>query len=111
MAYDEVLAGRLRAALSGIAGVSEKKMFGGLGFMVDGHMAVAASGKGGLMLRADPEAEGALLDRDGIEPMVMRGRPMSGWLRVADEAIADDAVLAELVDGALAWVRTLPPKT
>lgn len=110
MAYDEALADRLRDLLVDEPGVSEKKMFGGLGFMVDGHMAVAAMGKGGLMVRPDPESEQRLLEREGVGPMEMRGRPMTGWLLVPAPFDLDDEVLAEMVEISVAHVRTLPPK-
>jgi hypothetical protein len=94
MAYDKQLAERTRAVLADMGlPFEEKKMFGGLAFLVNGHMAVAASGHGGLLVRADP-AEGERLIRAGkAEPMEMRGRPLSGWLRVGavDPAGADPA--------------------
>lgn len=110
MAYDEGFAERVRALLDGEAGVTEKTMFGGLCFLVDGRMAVAVSGRDLMMLRADPETEDQLLERDGVEQTVMRGRPMRGWLDVGSELTDDDATLRELVEGAVAHVRTLPPK-
>ena len=110
MAYDEVLAERLRFVLEGEPGLSEKKMFGGLAFLVDGHMAVAAGSQGAMMLRADPEASADLLAVDGIAPMEMRGRAMSGWLLVDSSAVADDADLARYAARGVAHVRTLPPK-
>lgn len=110
MAYDEAFADRVRGLLQDAEGVTERKMFGGLGFMVHGHMAVAVSGRDVMMLRADPQTEDRLLDREGVEQTVMRGRPMSGWLDVGPELTGDDAALRELVEGAVAHVRTLPPK-
>jgi hypothetical protein len=85
-------------------------MFGGLGFIVDGHMAVAASGQGGLMVRVDPDAGEELVDGVDVVPMEMRGRAMTGWLRVTTEAVADDDALAAWVARGVAYVRTLPPK-
>src|SRR5213082_918413 len=82
MAYDEDLAHRIRELIAGEAGVTEKKMFGGLAFLVGGNMSVAASGQGGLMVRVDPEHTDDLVDEPHAEPLVMRGRPMQGWLRV-----------------------------
>ena len=110
MAYDEELADRLRELLADVDGVSERKMFGGLGFMVHGHMAVAASGQGGLLARSDPAASDAALDDPHAEPMVMRGRAMDGWIRVGSEGIATDEALWAWVERALAYVQTLPPK-
>ena len=110
MAYDRDLAERIRHALDGEAGISEKRMFGGLAFLVNGNMAVAASGQGGLMVRIDPaEAETLTQDRHARR-MEMRGREMDGWLRVAGEAVADDDVLAEWVRVGMAYAGTLPPK-
>ncbi|HET7651383.1 MAG TPA: TfoX/Sxy family protein, partial [Acidimicrobiales bacterium] len=82
MAYDEELADRIRALVAGERGVTEKKMFGGLAFLVGGNMAVAASGQGGLLVRVDPAEGDRLVRTTKAEPMEMRGRSMSGWLRV-----------------------------
>ena len=84
MAYDEELADRIRAEVAGERGVTEMKMFGGLAFLIGGHMAVAASGQGGLMLRCDPDDTDALLGEPGAQQFVMRGKGMRGWLRVED---------------------------
>jgi len=105
VSYDEDLAHRIRALLGEEAGVTEKKMFGGLAFLVDGHMAVAASGQGGLMVRVDPAETEALLAEPGAAPFEMRGRPMDGWLRVTG-----DVALDPWVERGVAFVRTLPPK-
>jgi len=110
MAYDEDLANRIRELLGGEDGVTEKKMFGGLGFMVDGNMAVAASGQGGLLVRADPEEGERLIAQGKAEPMVMRGREMTGWLRVAAEAVAARRGLEPWVRRGVAVARALPPK-
>jgi TfoX/Sxy family transcriptional regulator of competence genes len=110
MAYDEDQADRLRVALSSVDGVTEKKMFGGLAFLVGGHMAVAASGQGGLMVRCDPATSDELVGRPGAERMVMRGREMDGWLRVDDEALTDDDVLQRWVDVGVGYVSSLPAR-
>jgi len=110
MAYDEVLARRIHDLLDGEPGLSSKRMFGGLGFMLDGHMAVAAASSGSLMVRADPARAEEWVDGDLVAPMEMRGRPMAGWLLVAAEAVADDEPLRVWVDRGVAHVRTLPPK-
>ena len=112
MAYDEELAGRLRDLLAeepGAAGreLTEKRMFGGLGFMVDGHMALAASGQGGLLVRVDPSAS---YDGPGVEPMVMRGKEMAGWLRVESDVVATNKQLSTWVKGGVAYARSLPAK-
>jgi TfoX/Sxy family transcriptional regulator of competence genes len=110
MAYDEALAQRIHDLLDGEPGLTSKKMFGGLGFMLDGHMAVAAASTGSLMVRADPVDAQGWVDGEAVNPMEMRGRAMSGWLLVAPEALADDDQLQLWVDRGVAHVRTLPPK-
>src|SRR3954447_19134013 len=110
MAYDEDLAERIRALLVDEHGVTEKKMFGGLAFLVGGNMAVAASGQGGLMVRVDPDETEALAAEPHAGPMEMRGRAMTGWLRVADEGVATDADLEPWVRRGAAYAHTLPPK-
>lgn len=110
MAYDEDLADRLRVALQHQDGVEEKRMFGGLAFLVGGHMAVAASGQGGLMVRCDPDRMSELLAEPGAAPFEMRGRGMKGWLRVDDATVPDDAGLQRWVDVGVAYVTGLPPK-
>ncbi len=107
MAYDEILADRLRSCLSGTADVVEKRMFGGLGFMVEGSLAVSASSHGGLLLRADPEQADALLAEPGVEPFVMRGRAMDGWLRVDASVVDSDEALARWVAVGVARARAL----
>lgn len=110
MAYDEVLARRIHDLLDGEPGVTSKKMFGGLGFMLDGHMAVAAASSGALMVRADPDEAEQWVDGDAVSPMEMRGRPMAGWLLVSSDAVSSDDALRLWVDRGVAHVRTLPPK-
>ncbi len=110
MAYDEILAERIAALLSDETGVTSKKMFGGIGFMVDRHMAVAAGSSGDLMVRVDPETGQGWADGETVRPMEMRGRVMNGWLLVAPEALDSEADLRLWVDRGVAYVRTLPPK-
>jgi TfoX/Sxy family transcriptional regulator of competence genes len=110
MAYDEDLADRIRQLLAGEAGVEEKKMFGGLAFLVDGNMAIAASGQGGLMVRVEPEQSDRLVDTTAAEVMVMRGRPMPGWLRVPSEAVRTKAELKRWVDRGASFAGSLPAK-
>lgn len=105
MAYDEALAARIRAQLEGEPGVEEKRMFGGLAFMVAGSMAVSASGQGGLMVRVEPEETGALLAEPHARPMEMRGREMQGWLRVDPDGVATDEALARWVARGVAFAR------
>jgi len=110
MAYDEELAERVRAEVAGERALTEMTMFGGLAFLVGGHMAVAVSGQGGLMLRCDPDDTEALLDEPGAGPMVMRDKEMRGWLRVGADAVADDEALRAWVQRGTAYARSLPPK-
>lgn len=109
MAYDEELADRIRSLVDGEPGMSEKKMFGGLAFLVNGNMAVAASGQGGMMLRVNPAQTEALLDEPLVQRVVMRGREMAGWLRV-DPAMATDDALAGWVRRGIEYARSLPAK-
>jgi TfoX/Sxy family transcriptional regulator of competence genes len=110
MAYDEDLAHRVRALIATEAGVTERKMFGGLAFLVGGNMSVAASGQGGLMVRVDPDATDALLAKPHVQPFVMRGRAMRGWLRVDPEGLQTARQLAPWVKRGVAYARSLPPK-
>jgi TfoX/Sxy family transcriptional regulator of competence genes len=109
MTYDETLAERIRAQLAERDDVTEKKMFGGLAFLICGNMAVAASGQGGLMVRCDPAATDDHVV-DGAEPMIMRGKPMKGWLRVSDQLVADDTALASWVQVGATAAGSLPAK-
>ena len=108
MAYDDELANRLREALAGEV-VTEKRMFGGLAFLIGGHLTVSASGRGGLLLRVDPATSDALLADPSAERAVMGGRAMDGWLRIAPSGL-DDEQLTRWVRLAVAFVRTLPAK-
>jgi TfoX/Sxy family transcriptional regulator of competence genes len=109
VAYDIELAERVRALLETEPGLTEKRMFGGLAFLLDGHMAVAANSRGELMVRIDPSRADALLARPGVGPMVMRGRPLTGWLEV-DTTGLDEVALQGWVDEGLSYVRSLPPR-
>jgi len=109
MAYDEELAERIRGLLPAEP-VTEQKMFGGLAFLVGGHMAVAASGKGGLMLRCDPADTDRLVHEAGASRMEMRGKEMDGWLRVSSEAVADDEDLSRWIGVGASYAASLPPK-
>lgn len=109
MAYDETLAERVREQL-GTAPFSEQRMFGGLAFLVGGHMAIAASGRGGLLVRADPAESERLVAEGAAEPMVMRGSPMRGWLHVSTADVAEDDALARWVAIGTRYAGSLPPK-
>ncbi len=110
MAYDQELAERMRELLDDEPGVSEMTMFGGLAFLVGGHLAISASGEGGAMVRVDPEESDGLVDAGGAEIVVMRGRPMVGWLRVATQDLSTVEQLSTWVGRGLAFARSLPPK-
>ncbi len=107
MAYDEDLAGRVRALLAREPDVTERRMFGGLAFLVGGAMAVAAGGQGGLMVRVDPEEAEALLGGPHVGPVEMRGRPVRGWLRVGADAIRSRAELEAGVARGVAFARAV----
>jgi hypothetical protein len=111
MAYDEDLAHRLRELLAGEDDVVEKRMFGGLAFLLGGHMTVSASGRGGLLARIDPADTDAAVARPHASRMEMRGRSMDGWITVAPEGVRTKRELAAWVRRSVAYVRTLPPKT
>jgi len=110
MAYDEDLANRIRELIADEPGVVEQKMFGGLAFLIGGHMSVSASGRGGLLLRVPPEQTEALLAKPHAEPFEMRGKAMDGWLRVEAEGITTKRQLERWVSRGVAYARSLPPK-
>jgi TfoX/Sxy family transcriptional regulator of competence genes len=110
VAYDEDLANRLRELLAGEAGISEKKMFGGLAFLLHGHMTVSASRTGGLLVRIDPTATEAALARPHVGLMTMGGRTMEGWIVVAPQGLTTKRQLASWVTRSIAYAETLPPK-
>jgi hypothetical protein len=110
MAYDDRLAERIRELLDPESGVSEKRMFGGLAFLINGNMAVAASRQGGLMVRVPPEETDQLLARAHTEPMVMGGRHARGWIRVAADGVPGRRELKSWVDKGVAYARSLPAK-
>ena len=110
MAYDEVLAERIRELIADRTGLSEKKMFGGLAFLFGGNMAIAASGQGGILVRVDPAQSDALVARTHATPLEMRGRELAGWLRVGAEHVGTKRSLAKWVDLGTAYARSLPAK-
>ena len=110
MAYDEDLADRIRELVGRESGLAEKKMFGGLAFLLNGNMAVAASGQGGLLVRVDPADADTFAMSTDVEPMVMRGREMRGWLRVPIDTVATKRDLTTWVKRGVGFARTLPPK-
>jgi TfoX/Sxy family transcriptional regulator of competence genes len=110
MAYDEELADRIRDVVQGEPGLSEKRMFGGLAFLVHGNMAVSASSQGGLLLRIDPAQAESLVDQQHVRRFEMRGREMDGWLRVDVELLGTDEELRRWVNHGLTYARSLAPK-
>jgi TfoX/Sxy family transcriptional regulator of competence genes len=105
MAFDTHLADRVRELVGPEAGVSEKRMFGGLVFLIDGHMALAVSGQGGLMVRIDPVDTEKLLSRAHVSPMVMRGKELRGWIRVGNDGVKTKKQLQAWVDRGVTRAR------
>ena len=110
VAFDEDLADRIRELVGAESDLTEKRMFGGLAFLINGYMTVAASGRGGLLLRVDPAETERLLQRPHTHAFVSRGREMDGWLRVDADGVRTKRQLEGWITRALANVRTLPPK-
>jgi TfoX/Sxy family transcriptional regulator of competence genes len=110
MAYDIDLVERIREVLASERGVDEKRMFGGLAFLINGHMAVAASGQGGLLVRVPPDETDKLLDRAHVSPMVMAGREARGWVRVDSDGVKTKRQLQSWVTRGVDHVHSLPPK-
>jgi TfoX/Sxy family transcriptional regulator of competence genes len=110
MAYDEDLANRVRELIGVESGLTEKKMFGGLAFLINGNMSVGVSGQGGLMVRVDPAETDALLARPHARAFEMRGREMQGWLRVDCEGVRTKRQLEPWVRRGVTYARSLPPK-
>src|SRR5665213_884223 len=110
MPYDEDLVHRLRELLADEEAVTEKKMFGGLAFLLHGRMSVSASRSGGLLVRIDPAETDAALARPHVELMKMGGRTMEGWIIVAPDGLKTKRELAAWVKRSVAYARTLPPK-
>ena len=111
VAYDEQLAQRLRELLRGEEGLTEKRMFGGLAFLINGNMSVSASGQGGLLLRVDRAKTDALLGEPHAEPFEMRGRAMQGWLRIAPEGVRTKRELERWARRGVTYARSLPAKS
>ena len=110
MAYDETLAARIRDLVADEPGVTEQKMFGGLGFLVHGNMAIGASSQGGALVRVDPAESDTIVAGSSARPMEMRGRELKGWLRVDAEYVRTKRDLARWVELGTAYARSLPPK-
>ena len=110
MAYDEELAARIRQLVADEPGLTEKKMFGGLAFLIGGNMAVAASGEGGVLVRVDPARSDGLVATTSARPMEMRGREMRGWLRVSTDDLRTRRQLAKWAALGTTYARSLPAK-
>jgi TfoX/Sxy family transcriptional regulator of competence genes len=110
MAYDEDLAERIRELLDDVSGVSEKRMFGGIAFLIAGNMAIAASGKGGVLVRVDPAHSNQIMATTNAEVAIMRDRPMPGWLRVGSSQLRTRRQVAKWVDLGVGYARSLPTK-
>lgn len=109
MAYDEDLADRIREVIGAESNLTEMRMFGGLAFLISGNMAVAAS-QDGVMVRVDPGASDEMVESGEADLVVMRGRPMRGWLHVDPERLRTKKQLARWVDVGVGYARSLPPK-
>ena len=109
MARDAGLEELVREHLAGEAGIAEAPMFGGLAWLLRGHLLCGARADG-MLVRLGKGGDAWALALPGIAPMVMRGRPMRGWVRAGPEAFGHDALRRQLLDAALAFARTLPPK-
>jgi hypothetical protein len=110
MAYDEALANRIREIIGAEPDLVEKKMFGGLAFLIGGHMSVSVSGRGGLMLRCDPAEGEELRNKPHAGPFEMRGRVMDGWLRIEPDGVRTKRQLERWVARGVDYARSLPPK-
>ncbi len=110
MAYDEELADRIRELVVSASDLTEKRMFGGLAFLIGGNMAVAASGQGGVLVRVDPAQSDTLVATTNARLMEMGGRPMQGWLRVDPEDLRTERQLATWVELGTTYARSLPAK-
>jgi TfoX/Sxy family transcriptional regulator of competence genes len=110
MAYDVELADRIRAVVQAEPGLTERRMFGGLAFLIQGNMAVSASSQGGLLLRIDPAETESLISEPHVRRFEMRGRKMDGWLRVDAEAVETDDDLQGWIRHGVTYARSLPSK-
>jgi hypothetical protein len=108
MAYDEELAERIRELVEDEPGLAEKRMFGGLAFLINGNMAVSASGQGGLLLRVDPAQTESLIQQPHARRFQMRGREMNGWLHIDEEVAPEE--FRRWVEIGVSYARSLPPK-
>ena len=110
MAYDTELADRIRRLIAGVPGLTEKKMFGGLAFLIGGNLAIAASNQGGAMIRVDPQQSDALVATTTASLVQMRGRPMPGWLQISSDDLLTDDLLTPWLQRGTGCARSLPPR-
>lgn len=110
MAYDENLADEIRELVAAERGIEEKRMFGGLAFLVNGNMSVAVSGQGGLLVRVPKDDLDKVLQRDHVSPMVMAGRDVRGWVRVDAAGVRTKRQLQGWVTRGVGYARSLPAK-
>jgi hypothetical protein len=110
VAYDEDLANRIRDIVQDESGLTEKRMFGGLAFLINGKMAVSASGQGGMLLRVDPGDTPTLIERPEASRFEMRGREMDGWLRIDMTGLVTKRQLRSWVSRGISYARSLPAK-
>lgn len=110
MSYDEQLADRIRGLIGEDPRLTEQKMFGGLSFLIAGHLAVTASRRGGAMIRVDPEQSDDLVAQTAATVVVMRGRPMPGWLYLSPADLRSDDELGPWIDRGIEYARSLPPR-
>jgi hypothetical protein len=110
MAYDVELADRIRAIVHAEPGLTEKRMFGGLAFLIQGNVAVSASSQGGLLLRINPATTQSLISEPHVRRFEMRGRQMDGWLRVDADAVEAEDDLQRWVNHGVTYARSLQPK-
>lgn len=110
MAYDEALANRIRSLMAGTPGLAEKKMFGGLGFLVNGHLAASAYRGGDLMIRCGKDDWRDFCAEDGARPMTRKGAPVTGWVVIAPRVVTDDDALRLWVERGRDFAAAQPPK-
>ena len=109
MAYDEALASEIRHRISSHPGLTEKQMFGGIAFMIEGNMAVGVSGNE-LMVRVGKESHDEAVARPGARIFDLSSRPMRGWVVVAPEGFATESALDGWIDTGVSYAASLPPK-
>jgi hypothetical protein len=109
MAYDEKLAGRIRESLGTRAGLSEKKMFGGLAFLINGNMSVGVHGDA-VIIRLEPHRTEDALGKPHTRVFNLSGRPMKGWILVDHAGVASTSALRQWIDVGVAYAESLPPK-